>query len=81
MLGADVLVCADLDFEAAQKTASLCQSKRSDDPGLFKTVVQLVDVRDETSVDDLFTETVKTQGRIDVLVNTAGVCLTSSPPA
>ncbi|KAI1097531.1 short-chain dehydrogenase/reductase SDR [Jackrogersella minutella] len=72
-LGADVVVCADLNLDAAKETATLCRDiKRPGNSGYVDVATHSVDVCDETSVDDLVTQVAKTHGRIDVLVNTAG---------
>lgn len=61
-------------MEAAQETAEMCKNvKRPGDLGSLETAAHQVDVRDETSVNNLVDGVARTYGRIDVLVNTAGV--------
>ncbi|KAI1409641.1 short-chain dehydrogenase/reductase SDR [Hypoxylon sp. FL1857] len=80
-LGADVLVCADLNLDAAKDTATLCQNiKRPADLGYINVAAHPVDVRDEASVDGLVTKVAETHGRIDVLVNTAGTGAANQTP-
>ncbi|TGJ85244.1 hypothetical protein E0Z10_g3504 [Xylaria hypoxylon] len=71
--GAKVVLCADLTVEAAQETAEMCKNvKRLGDLGNLETAAYQVDVRNETSVDNLVDGVARTYGRIDVFVNTAG---------
>ncbi|OTA96137.1 hypothetical protein M434DRAFT_393218 [Hypoxylon sp. CO27-5] len=80
-LGADVLVCADLNLDAAKETATLCQNiKRPSDSRSLNVAAHLIDVRDEASVDSLITKVTETHSRIDVLVNTAGVGSANQTP-
>lgn len=80
-LGADVLVCADLNSDGAIETASLCRNvQRHGDSVSLQTAAHLVDVRDEASVDELMAQVVQNHGRIDVLVNTAGFGAASQTP-
>ncbi|KAI4599087.1 putative secondary metabolism biosynthetic enzyme [Pestalotiopsis sp. 9143b] len=78
-LGADVLVCADLDLVHATETADLCVDNHHSDKA-FRASAHEVDVRDEASVDNLMTQVVAQHGRIDVLVNTAGFGAASQTP-
>lgn len=72
-LGADIVVCADLNLDAAEETATLCRSiRQSSSSESFKVAAHSVDVRDEDGVDSLVNQVAKTYGRLDVLVNTAG---------
>ncbi|KAI0840951.1 short-chain dehydrogenase/reductase SDR [Hypoxylon sp. FL0890] len=80
-LGPDVLVCADLNFDTAKETATLCRNiKRPSDLGSFNVDAYPVDVRDEASVDGLIKKVAEVYGRIDVLVNTAGVGAANQTP-
>jgi 3-oxoacyl-[acyl-carrier protein] reductase len=65
--GATVVV-ADLNLDAATETATAIT-----DSGGRATAVK-VDVSDETSVTDLYQGILETHGRMDVLVNNAGIC-------
>ncbi|GAA1027998.1 MULTISPECIES: SDR family NAD(P)-dependent oxidoreductase [Amycolatopsis] len=65
--GGDVVVVADLDLDAANATA------RELDGGP-RTVAALVDVSDEASVAAMADVVLTAYGRVDVLVNNAGVC-------
>ncbi|KAI0447748.1 3-oxoacyl-reductase [Xylaria telfairii] len=79
--GAKVVLCADLKMEAAQETAEMCKDvKRPGDLGNLETAAHQVDVRDETSVNNLVDGIARTYGRIDVFVNTAGVGAASQTP-
>ncbi|CAJ2512711.1 Uu.00g008300.m01.CDS01 [Anthostomella pinea] len=72
-LDANVLICADMNLDAAKETATACRNiERPGTPKGLDAAAHPVDVRDETSVDDLITHVAETHGRIDVLVNTAG---------
>ncbi|KAI0021212.1 short-chain dehydrogenase/reductase SDR [Xylariomycetidae sp. FL0641] len=80
-LGADVLVCADINHEGAQETANLCQNDQNPaNSGSLITAAHHVDVRDEASVESLVTQVTDTYGRIDVLVNTAGFGAANQTP-
>ncbi|KAI1142336.1 short-chain dehydrogenase/reductase SDR [Hypoxylon sp. FL0543] len=80
-LGADVLVCADLNLDTAKETAAICQSvKRPSGSGPINVATYPVDVRDEASVDGLITKVAEVHKRIDVLVNTAGVGAANQTP-
>lgn len=67
-----MVVCADLDLVHATETADLCVDNHHSDKA-FQASAHDVDVRDEASVDTLMTQVVAQHGRIDVLINTAGV--------
>lgn len=69
-----MVVCADLDLVHATETADLCVDNHHSDKA-FQASAYDVDVRDEASVDNMMTQVVAQHGRIDVLVNTAGVSL------
>ncbi|KAK8062320.1 hypothetical protein PG997_014417 [Apiospora hydei] len=79
-LGADVLVCADLNLDAAKETVVLCQNARDKDSGGFKATAHAVDVRNEDEVDGLIAQVASTHGRIDVLINTAGFGAANQTP-
>ncbi|GAP82497.1 putative short-chain dehydrogenase reductase family [Rosellinia necatrix] len=81
-LGADVLVCADIHLETAEQTAAACQGiQRAGGAGRpLKVVAHAVDVCDEGAVDAFAEHVAKTHGRIDVLVNSAGIVPSSSTP-
>lgn len=64
-------MCADLNLDAVKETATLCRNVER--PSSFTVAAHPVDVRDEASVNGLITQVANTYGRIDVLVNTAGV--------
>jgi 2-dehydro-3-deoxy-D-gluconate 5-dehydrogenase len=65
--GADVVV-ADIDLEAAEETASTLDERRSG-----SALAVRADVADAGSVAAMVAETVERFGRIDVLVNNAGI--------
>lgn len=71
--GVDTIVCADLNEEAARKTAEECTPRKPAQVGELKTHVIQFDVTDEDSVQHMVDETKKLCGRIDHFVNTAGV--------
>ncbi|KAK8030028.1 hypothetical protein PG993_011319 [Apiospora rasikravindrae] len=79
-LGADVLVCADLNLDAVKETVVLCQDARDNDSGGFKATAHAVDVRNEDEVDSLIAQVASTYGRIDVLINTAGFGAANQTP-
>lgn len=58
------VVCADLDGEAAARVAESLEREA--------TAVG-VDVRDRDAVDAMVTDAAATSGRIDILVNSAGI--------
>ena len=71
--GISTIVCADLNEEAARKTASECLLvKPTEVPDLSANVIQF-DVTDEDSVQRMVNETKRLCGRIDHFINTAGV--------
>lgn len=69
--GASVLICADINIEAAQQTAEIGQSRKAV-ADFHATAIQ-VDVRQERDVERLLAEAKARFGRVDVCVNTAGV--------
>jgi NAD(P)-dependent dehydrogenase (short-subunit alcohol dehydrogenase family) len=71
--GAEGVVIADLNDSAARAAA---ESMRGESPCRFE-VVQ-VDVGDPGSIARLFARTAEAFGRLDCLVNCAGICTTSS---
>ena len=73
--GANTLVCADINLEAAQCTAEISQSRKPAHSTSYKVHALQVDVRDEKSVQQMLDETKALFGRIDYFVNTAGVSL------
>jgi NAD(P)-dependent dehydrogenase (short-subunit alcohol dehydrogenase family) len=66
-----VVVAADVDLASAERTAA--QGTR-----MYPTQI---DVRDEDSVAGTIADAYKLEGRLDVLVNVAGVASTSAAPA
>ena len=64
--GASV-VCADIDGAAAEATAARIRA------GSGRAIATALDVRDRTAVDAAVTATVREFGRLDVLVDCAGV--------
>lgn len=74
-LGADVLICADLNVEAANDTAAMCSKIERSNNSKCGTFAYHIDVRDEAEVDGFIAQVAERHGRIDVLVNTAGVSL------
>ncbi|KAK6836737.1 NAD(P)-binding protein [Apiospora arundinis] len=79
-LGTDVLVCADLNIEAAKETVALCNDLRGGTTDGFRATAHAIDVRNEGDVDDFIAEVVHSHGRIDVLVNTAGFGAANQTP-
>jgi NAD(P)-dependent dehydrogenase (short-subunit alcohol dehydrogenase family) len=61
------VVCADRNFESADETASLVKQSRG------KAEATLVDVADEASVDDMWKAIAANYGRVDILINNAGI--------
>ncbi|KAI1087990.1 short-chain dehydrogenase/reductase SDR [Rostrohypoxylon terebratum] len=74
-LGADVLVCADLNVEAAKDTAAMCSNIERSDNSKCSASAHAIDVRDEASIDSFIAQVAERHGRIDVLVNTAGTAV------
>ncbi|KAF2967398.1 hypothetical protein GQX73_g6141 [Xylaria multiplex] len=60
----------------AQRLAYFGAKARSRDLGSLETAAYRVDVRDETSVENLVDGVARTYGRIDVFLNTAGLAIT-----
>lgn len=63
------VICADRNLDGADETASLAKQSRG------KAEPAHVDVADETSVDAMWTKIAESHGRIDILINNAGVGL------
>jgi len=61
------VVCADKNLEGADETASLAKQSRG------KAEAAHVDVADEASVDAMWKTVAETYGRIDILINNAGI--------
>ncbi len=61
------VICADRNLDGADETASLAKQSRG------KAEPALVDVADETSVDAMWTKIAESHGRIDILINNAGI--------
>ncbi|KAI5866013.1 hypothetical protein GGS23DRAFT_555044 [Durotheca rogersii] len=70
--GARGVVVADLRLEAAQETARECEAAAGSREG-FKALAVAVDVGSRESVDAMVRSAVDAFGRIDYLVNSAGV--------
>ncbi|KAI1439732.1 short-chain dehydrogenase/reductase SDR [Annulohypoxylon stygium] len=79
-LGADVLICADLNVEAANDTAAMCSKIERSNNSKCGTFAYHIDVRDEAEVDGFIAQVAERHGRIDVLVNTAGTAVSSRTP-
>ena len=65
--GANVVVCYAGRAEVAQKTAADCR-----DMGVKALAIQ-ADVAEEAAVQSLFAQTLEAFGRVDILVNSAGI--------
>ena len=65
--GAHVVVCYAGRAEAAQKTAADCRAM-----GVKALAIQ-ADVAEEAAVQSLFAQTLEAFGRVDILVNSAGI--------
>jgi 3-oxoacyl-[acyl-carrier protein] reductase len=65
------VVCADRNLDGADETASLAKQSRS------KAEPLRVDVADEASVDDMWRQIEHDHGRIDILINNAGIATNS----
>jgi 3-oxoacyl-[acyl-carrier protein] reductase len=65
--GADVVIC-DIDKEAAERTAEEIRSKYS-----VKAIAISADVANEGDVNSMVEETIKNFGRVDFLINNAGI--------
>ena len=61
------VICADKNLEGADETASLAKQSRG------KAEAAQVDVADEASVDAMWKTIAETYGRIDILINNAGI--------
>jgi NAD(P)-dependent dehydrogenase (short-subunit alcohol dehydrogenase family) len=61
------VVCADKNLEGADETASLAKQSRG------KAESALVDVANEKSVDDMWQAIATNYGRVDILINNAGI--------
>ena len=71
--GAHTIICADINLEAAKQTAEQSLSCKAGHVIDYKVHALYVDVRDESSVEQMIDETKFSFGRIDYFVNTAGV--------
>ena len=71
--GANPLVCADINLEAAKQTANMSQSRKAPHVTDYKVHALQVDVRDEKGVQQMVDETKSLFGRMDYFVNTADV--------
>ena len=67
----DTVLCADVNAEAAEKTAAECAERGAADTGAFA-----VDVADRHAVDAVAEKVTEAYGPLDVLVNNAGVGMT-----
>jgi meso-butanediol dehydrogenase/(S,S)-butanediol dehydrogenase/diacetyl reductase len=65
------VICADRNLDGADETASLVKQSRG------KAEAVPVDVADETSVDAMWQTIADTHGRIDILINNAGIATNS----
>ncbi|KAK7975795.1 hypothetical protein PG989_014258 [Apiospora arundinis] len=65
------LVLADLDEPGVQRTAKQAKQEATNDE--FSVIALHADVRDYSTVEDVFEHAVKKFGRIDYSVNTAGI--------
>ena len=65
--GADVVIC-DVDKEAAERAAEEIRSKYS-----VKAIAISADVANEGDVNSMVEETIKNFGRVDFLINNAGI--------
>lgn len=65
------LVLADLDEPGVQRTAKQAKQEATNDE--FSVIALHADVRDYSTVENVFEHAVKKFGRIDYSVNTAGV--------
>jgi NAD(P)-dependent dehydrogenase (short-subunit alcohol dehydrogenase family) len=61
------VICADRNLDGADETASLAKQSRG------KAEPLSVDVADEASVDEMWKAIAETYGRIDILINNAGI--------
>jgi NAD(P)-dependent dehydrogenase (short-subunit alcohol dehydrogenase family) len=61
------VVCSDIDAQSAQETAALVTQQGA------KAVARVLDTADEAAVKSALTETYDDLGRLDVLMNNAGV--------
>ena len=69
--GALGVIVADLAIDTARITIAECRTVAANPD--FQAKAILVDVAQEDSVRDLFSETVSTVGRVDYCINCAGV--------
>jgi NAD(P)-dependent dehydrogenase (short-subunit alcohol dehydrogenase family) len=65
------VICADRNLDGADETASLAKQSRG------KAEAIPVDVADETSVDAMWRTIADTHGRVDILINNAGIATNS----
>ena len=71
--GASALICADIDFETAEKTAEMSKFGKEARAAGFKAQALQDDVKDEKSVLQMVEDAKSLFDRIDYFVNTAGV--------
>ena len=65
------VICADRNLDGADETASLAKQSRG------KAEAAHVDVADEASVDEMWKTIADDHGRIDILINNAGIATNS----
>ena len=63
----------DINGEAAQTTADMANAQVGADPGDPKAIAFTVDVTDNAAVQQAAAETIEALGRVNVLINNAGV--------
>src|SRR4249920_3167294 len=61
------VICADRNLEGSDETASLAKQSR----GVAESIH--TDVADEASVDDMWRRIAADHGRVDILINNAGI--------
>ena len=64
-----IVVAADIDIDAAGETSELIKAELAD----AKTAVVKCDVTDEAAVEEAFKSVMDSFGRVDILVNAAGI--------
>jgi NAD(P)-dependent dehydrogenase (short-subunit alcohol dehydrogenase family) len=68
------VICADRDRDGAEETAALARQSRLEAEPLHN------DVADEASVEDAWGKIAKQHGRVDILINNAGIATASGRP-